>query len=148
MTQNADTSRDERIYFPGPGIVVTSAWILTREGRYRVRDLHFDNLRYVYAYPARAVALYCGLVELLLAAGFAAAYGSAEVMLCAAGVVAAVGMTGAVIVDERRNPRWMELAAWHQGRHIVLYATDDRVTFGQVRRAVVRAVEANEPPLP
>lgn len=148
MSANPDTSADERTYYPGPGIVITSVHIETSVRRYRVRDLVIDDPHYFYAYPARAVALFCGVVELLLAIGVAALYGSGTVLLCAAGVVAAIGLVGALWIDDRRNPRRMELAAWYKGRRVVLFVSNDQRVFEQVRRAVVRALEANRRPRP
>jgi hypothetical protein len=144
MAANSDTSAD-RPFYPGPGIVVRRDYIDTAEARYRLRDLVIEDPCYYYAYPARAVALYCGLVELLLAVAVAAVYGSVEALLCGAGAVAAAGLAGALWIDDRRNPRRMELFAWHRGRRFVLFASNDRRVFEQVRRAVVRAVEANRP---
>jgi hypothetical protein len=147
MSANSDTAAPARTYYPGPGIVVTSVHIDTWETRYRVRDLIIEDPQYFYSYPARVVALYCGLVELFLAGVVAALYGSAPVLLCVAGAVAAAGLVGAIWLDDRRNPRRMELTAWHEGRHIVLFTSDNRRVFEQVRRAVVRAEEANRPAL-
>lgn len=148
MSANSDTSAGGRIYYPGPGIVVTGVYIETWEARYRVRDLIIDDPRYFYAYPARAVAVYCGMVELLLATGVAAVYGSAEALLCVAGTVAGTGLAGAILIDDRRNPRRMELVAWHEGRRVVLFTSNDQRVFEQVRRAVVRALEADRRPRP
>jgi hypothetical protein len=150
MSANSHTSENGRTYYPGPGIVVTSVYIESWEARYRIRDLLIEDPRYFYAYPARAVALYCGMVELLLAAVVAGGYGSAEafLLLGAAGAVAGTGLAGAIWMDDRRNPRQMELAAWHEGRRIVLFTSHDQRVFEQVRRAVVRALEANRRPRP
>ena len=148
MSTHSDTSASGRTYYPGPGIVVHRDYIETWQGRYRIRDLIVEDPHYFYAYPARAVALYCALVELLLAAGVGAVHGSGMALLCGAGAVAAIGMGGAVWADDRRNPRRMELAAWHRDRRVVLFASNDRRVFEQVRRAIVRALEANRPPRP
>jgi hypothetical protein len=148
MAANSDTSAGGRVYYPGPGIVVTSAYIETGESHYRVRDLAIEDPRYFYAYPARAMALYCGVVELLLAIGVGVFYGSARVLFCVVGLVAAIGMAAAILVDEHRNPRCMELAAWHEGRRVVLFTSNDQRVFEQVRRAIVRAAEANRRPRP
>jgi hypothetical protein len=51
--------------------------------------------------------------------------------------VAVVGVTHAL-----RRPRW-QLLATHRGTSICLYSTTDARTFGQVKRALVRALEAN-----
>jgi len=148
MSSNSDTSAGGRIYYQGPDIVVTSLYIQTLEDRYRINDLNVEGPRYFNAYPARVLALYCGIVGLLLAAGAALLYGSAELLLCTVGLVASIGLASAIWIDERRNPRWMELAAWHRGRRVILFASNDKRVFGQVQRAVVRALEANRRPQP
>ncbi|GAA3347226.1 hypothetical protein GCM10020358_61180 [Amorphoplanes nipponensis] len=148
MAANSDTSAGGRVYYPGPGIVVTRAYIETSQARYRIGDLVIDDPSYLYAHPARAVALYCAVVELLLATGVAALYGSAGTLLCGSGAVAAAGLAGALWADDRRNPRRMELTAWYRGRRVVLFASADHRVFEQVRRAVIRAREANERPQP
>ena len=146
MSLNRDTSAGGRTYYPGPGIVVTSAYIENGENRYPVRELTVENVHYFYAYPARMVALYCAAVEVLLAAVVAALYGSAEMLLCAAGVVAAAGLGGAIWADDQHNPRRLMLIAWHGKRRVVLFESTDQRIFEQVRRAVVRALEANRLP--
>jgi hypothetical protein len=149
MTVNSDTSAGGRIrvFYPGPGIVVTSLYIETGKARYRVRDLVVLKPRYIYAHTAREVALYCGLVELLLGGAAGAVLGSAATLI-PAGVVAALGLTGAIWIDDLRNPRRMQLVAWHDGRRVVLFESTNERVFGQVRRAVLRALEAGRRPRP
>ncbi|MBL7260379.1 DUF6232 family protein [Paractinoplanes lichenicola] len=148
MTLNSDTSETGRpVYYPGPGIVVTRTYIETEDSIYRVRDLVVEDPSYLYVHPARAVALYTGALELVLSVGVAAVSGSAW-LPCAAGVLAAMGVGGAVWIDDYRNPRNMELTALHRGRRVVLFTSDNQRVFEQVRRAVVRAVEANSRPRP
>ena len=147
MSPNSDTTAPGRIYYPGPEIVVTSVYIETPGVRYPVRDLIVEDPCYFFAYPARAAAVYCGVVEFVLAAVVGVVLGSAA-WLCVAGAVVALGVAAATLVDDRRNPRWMELTASHQGRRVVLFASADRRRFEQVRRAVVRAQEANRRPRP
>jgi hypothetical protein len=43
----------------------------------------------------------------------------------------------------RGQPIW-ELRAVYRGRPVLLYATTDVRAFGQIRRALVRALEANQ----
>jgi hypothetical protein len=61
-------------------------------------------------------------------------------------VVAVVAIIGTVVVagvsHALRRPRW-QLQAEHNGATILLYSTTDERTFGQVKRALVRALEAN-----
>ena len=45
-------------------------------------------------------------------------------------------------VHRPRRPRW-QLLAEHHGTTICLYSTTEERTFGQVKRALVRALEAN-----
>jgi len=46
-----------------------------------------------------------------------------------------------------RSPGWMELRAGHRGVDILLFATRDKSAFERVRRALIRAIEINRPPL-
>jgi hypothetical protein len=43
-----------------------------------------------------------------------------------------------------RRRRIYELRAVHRGREIVLYRTADRIVYGQVTRALVRALEGEQ----
>nr|AHE14755.1 hypothetical protein asmbl_4 [uncultured bacterium] len=130
-----------RYFYPGPRIVVTDVYIVTADGRYYLRDLIFTNVEYYYAYPARTVALFCAAIELLLAIPVAVMYGSMS--LIGAGLLAAVGIGGALLRDDRRNPRLMKLTAVHCRTPLVLFRSVDKTEFEQVRRAVIRAVETN-----
>jgi hypothetical protein len=121
--------------------VVTDIYIDTAEGRFYLRDLAFANVKYYYAYPARTVASFCAAIELLIAIPVALMYGSVGPI--GAGLLAAVGMGGALLRDDRRNPRLMELTAMHCRTSLVLFRSVDKTEFEQVRRAVIRAVEAH-----
>jgi hypothetical protein len=61
--------------------------------------------------------------------------------LVALTVVGSAGIGGASLLV--RRPRW-QLSARHFGSPICLYSTTDAQTFGQVRRGLVRALEARE----
>lgn len=63
--------------------------------------------------------------------------GWAVAVVAVFGTVMAAGMSHAL-----RRPRW-QLQAEHNGATILLYSTTDERTFGQVKRALVRAIEAN-----
>ncbi|MDG6100942.1 hypothetical protein Daura_01580 [Dactylosporangium aurantiacum] len=147
MALNADVSSADRrvVYlYPGPRIVVTNRWIENAQGRFLVRDLRPIIRAEVRAYPAWTMALIFGAIELLLAVPLAAVYGSA--MLLCVGLASAVGLGIALLVDGWRNPRWMALVAVYRGQEITLFSTRDQQEFGKVRRAVIRAVEANGTP--
>ena len=134
------------VYYRGPRIVVTSRYIENADGRYPVRDLRLIHRELVFAHPTRTVALICAAIELALAVPLAAVYGS--VILLCAGMISAVGIAAALLVDGRHNPRWMALRAVRGERKIVLFSSRNQQEFEQVRRAVIRAVEANRAPRP
>ncbi|WP_306213164.1 DUF6232 family protein [Actinoplanes sp. RD1] len=127
------------VYYRGPRIIVTSQYVETTAGRLPVRLL--DDVRQIHVsnHSARVTALATAAVELGLAAPLAAASGS--VALICAGAAAAAGTGVGALVDERRNPRWMALRATCQGRRVELFQTASKREFGQVHRAVLRAVE-------
>lgn len=63
----------------------------------------------------------------------------------AAWALAAVALVGTAsfggLTLRTRRPRW-QLHARHQGIEVCLYSTTDAQTFGQVKRGLVRALEA------
>ena len=150
MARNSGTSADNRrrvvVYYRGPHIIVTSRYIENTTGRYAVHAIGSVRRVHEAGHPARTVALVCGAVELAIAAPLALAYGSA-VLLCA-GLVMACGVAAAHLADDRRNPRQMSLRAVHDGSVVTLFRSRRQREFEQVRRAVIRAVEANERPHP
>jgi hypothetical protein len=138
----ASRSGPEVVYYRGPDILVTSRRIITGHGRFLVPELGDFSRVYEQTHVARKVALICAVLELALATPLAAAYGAIS-LLCA-GFVAAGGVGIAVAVDSRNSPAWMVLVAEHRGRMVTVYSTADQRKFGQVHRAVCRAVEAND----
>ncbi|MEV4507483.1 DUF6232 family protein [Dactylosporangium sp. NPDC049525] len=141
----AESNKGRRIvyYYRRPDIAVTNHGIENAEGSYFVRDLDLIKRVRIDAYPARRAALILGAVELVLAVPLAVAYGPVA-LLCAAIAIAA-GLGVAHVIDSRHNPRWMALSAVHFGEEITLFQSCDQQEFEQVRRAVIRAVEANRP---
>jgi hypothetical protein len=146
MAHNSDTSaaghRSETVYHPGPRILVTDRRIETAGRRFPVRELAEIQRIQKDAHPARTVALVCSGVGLLLAVPLAALYGAVSVL--AVGFVIALGLGGAILVDNRGNPRWMVLVAHYRGQPVTLFSSRNRQEFEQVRRAVLRAVEADD----
>lgn len=150
MALNSGTSAGSRgpqiVYYRGPRIVVTNHFIENATGRYAVRDIGTVRRVHEIAYPAYKVALISGALELAIAAPVAVLYGSA--IMWGAGTVTAFGVGAALIADGRRNPRWMALRAVHRGEMVELFSSRRHQEFEQVRRAVIRAIEANERPHP
>jgi hypothetical protein len=129
------------VYYDDHRITVTSSYVATPEARYPVAELQEVIRCLSYTHPGRSIALITGGIEIALAIPFAAASGSA-MMLCV-GFVAAMGVAIGVLVDARRNPRWMELRADYRGGEVALFSTRDKAEFEAVRRALIRAVEDN-----
>ena len=134
------------VYYADHRIVVTSRYVETRAGRYPIAELDGVLRHLTFRHPGRTVALIVGGVELALVLPLVAVFRS--LAMVAAGVVAVLGMAAGVLLDARRNPRWMELRALHRGADVLLFGTRDKVEFEQVRRALIRAVEINRAPLP
>jgi hypothetical protein len=148
MTINSDPSAAKYVFYSGSGIVVTDRYIENHNGRYAIRDLRDIHRVLLFTHPARAVAVFCGAIELALAVPLAltqASVASRSAAILCVGFVAAFGVATAIVVDGRRNPRWMALRAVYGGREITLFTSRKRPEFEAVRRAVIRAVEANEP---
>ncbi len=127
------------VYYEGPGVVVTNRWVQNDAGRYPVRLLQNIEEVQVRTHQALATAAVTSTVEVALAVPLAVAYHSAGVMCV--GLVAAGGMGLGVLVDGRRNPRWMALRAIYQGERVELFQSRDKKQFGHVKRAVLRAVQ-------
>jgi hypothetical protein len=134
------------VYYDGRDIRVTSWFVQTTEVRYLVADLHGVGRYLTYTHSGRSIALFTGGLEMLLALSVAIAYSSA-LLLCV-GFVAALGVGLGVLLDARRNPRRLELRAYHRERDVCLFRTRDKIAFEQVRRALIRAIEADRNPLP
>jgi hypothetical protein len=150
MSIDPGTSRHGRsgwaVFYSEPTITVTTRYVQTAQARFEVADLHDIVRAHGYAYPGFKVAVVTGLVELALAVPLAAA--SRSWLIGCAGLLVVAGMVLGVLVDAHRNPRWMELRATHRGRDVVLFSGRDHTEFERVRRALIRAVEANRGPLP
>jgi hypothetical protein len=131
------------VYYDARGVVVTSVYVRTVEGRYPVAELDGIVRCLTNTHPGRTVALIAGGVEIVAAVPLALGLGSLAMLVV--GVLAALGVAAGVLVDARRNPRQMELRASHRGADVRLFTTRDLNEFERVRWALVRAVEASRP---
>jgi hypothetical protein len=128
------------IFYNKRGVTVTDKYVETAEGRFAVREMQTIRRVETYSYPARRVALICGTIELGLAAALVAHYGA--FVLIFGGVVGALVLGFAILIDGRRNPRWMALRCTYAGAEITLFKSRDQRIFEAMCRAVIRAVEA------
>ena len=130
-----------RVLYESDEITITS-WHIHVDGlRINVSELRAMERQLTYGYPTVKVAAITAGLELVIAAPFAVAYGSA-MMICV-GFLSACGMAAGALNDFHRNPRYQEIHATLRGRRVVLFGTRDHRIFGFVWRALVRAIEDN-----
>lgn len=134
------------VYYADHRIVITSWYVEIRAVRYPIAELDGLLRHLTFRHPGRTVALIVGGVELAVVVPLMAIFRSWAMLV--AGLVAVLGMGAGALLDARRNPRWMEIHAWHRGTDVLLCGTRDKAEFEQVRRALIRAVEINRGPLP
>ncbi|WP_148307922.1 DUF6232 family protein [Actinoplanes friuliensis] len=109
--------------------------------RIPLADLHDVLVCLTYRYPLVKVTAVMGLIEAAIAGTSAAVLQSGWMLL--AGVFSACTVAMGAITDFRKNPRFMTIEATWRGKRIVLFRTRDKQKFGQVRRALIRAIEDN-----
>jgi hypothetical protein len=129
------------VYYADHRIVVTSWYVETRVARYPIAELEGVLRHLTFRHPGRAVGLIVGGVEVALVLPLSAVFRSFVMVLT--GLVMALGMGVGVLLDARRNPRWMEIRAQHHHTDVLLFGTRDKAEFARVRRALIRAVEIN-----
>lgn len=130
-----------RIIYEDGDITVTSWYVETGGVRIPIADLGEVLVCLTYRYPVVKVTAVLGLIEATIAGATAAALESGWVIV--AGLVAVGTVATGAITDSRKNPRFMTIEANRCGRPVVLFRTQDKQKFGQVRRALIRAVEEN-----
>lgn len=64
------------------------------------------------------------------------------------GSLVGLAMMIAVLVDARRNPRWLDIRARYRGQLVLIYRSRDARAYEAVRFALIRALEANRRPRP
>lgn len=135
--------RPVTIYYHKNGVQVTSRYLSVEGDHYELAELTDIRRTRGAVHPGVVVGLVTAgaeavivapLVEVMRAVGAPAVWLLAAVALlipCAVGFVCA-----------RRWPAEYELIGWYRGHQIAVFATRDEHEFGQVTRALRRAVEA------
>jgi len=135
------------VLYRSPELFITDRLFVVRRGpraRYAVAEL--KNVHVVCAEirrGGRAVGRYVGALAMLLIiiAVLLDSPVALALALLALGGAAAVGS-----LASRTHRRTWELRARHRNAEICLFASSDEIKFGQVKRAMVRAIEASERP--
>lgn len=136
----ASASRRPVWYYRSADVAVTSHHLHVRHHRYPLAEL--DELGVVRgpAHPAVLISSVIAVVQAPIVIPVVALVRSPIAFLLAA--VLLVVPVVVAIVSSRRWPPRRELQARYRGRETVLFTTHDEREFGQVTRAVRRAVEA------
>ena len=130
-----------RIIYRDDRIIITSWYVEVDGARIPITDLRDVLVCLTFRYPVVKVTVVLGLIEAAIAGTSAAVLESGWMIV--AGLVSACTVAMGAITDHRRNPRFMTIEAIRYGRRIVLFRTRDKEKFGQVRRALIRAIEDN-----
>ena len=131
-------------YYQGHTLVITHETVETwwpTHRRYAVVDLRgaYVSRGPSAPVPVRSVAL----VALAIGAVAAALPFITPIPVWAVGIFAVVALAGVGGIGLRPAPVSWELRAVHEGNDICLYQSTDTLVFGQVKRALVRAMETH-----
>lgn len=132
------------VFFRGHTLLITSDVVEVwwpRYERFSIKDLSELYVFRDVADPVIARGIGASAAMFVATAASWQFLPSVAVLLIGALAVLAPGVVGAACIRTRRRP-W-ELRATYHGVDVQLYSSRDPLTFGQVKRAVVRAMEAN-----
>jgi hypothetical protein len=128
------------ILYASPSILVTSRWLSRHGQRYDVATLTDAMLVRGPLHAGVFVALFVSLAGALLFLPAAVLAGSVPVF--AVGLIAMFLPCPVAWLYVHRKPPQRELWAQYRGVAVCLFASRDEREFGQVSRAVQRAMEA------
>lgn len=132
------------VFYRGHTLLITNDVVEVwwpRYQRFSVKDLSELYVFRDVADPVVARGIGASAVMFVATAASWQFMQSVAVVLIGVLVVLAPGVVGAACIRTRRRP-W-ELRATHRGFDVQLYSSRDSLTFGQVKRALVRAMEAS-----
>jgi hypothetical protein len=131
-------------YYEGHTVVITheavEVWWPTHR-RYAVAALHGAYVSRGATAPAPVRTV--GIVAVLFAMVAAALPFLSSIPVPVIGAATVVGLAVIFIVGLRSRPASWELRAIHEGNDICIYQSTDTLVFGQVKRALVRAMEGH-----
>jgi hypothetical protein len=141
---HADVTRRNPLYRQ-PGIVVTGEAFVVAGRRFPIRDL--SNLRTARGPRDRFTVRSVGVAGAVLGAiGLALAFatdldrvGPVVYLLLGAGAFVPIML---VLLGQRLRPQPYELWGDYRGVTVALFSSDDERQYGQVTRALLRAMEA------
>ncbi len=140
---SAESSRPaDIVYYRRDGIVVTSQYFTAYNTRYHVRDLSLLTRSESSPHPGVRLGILAAVAGAIVAIPTLLMLHSLAGLAISVPVLLIPCLTSYVCAH--RWPVEIELLARYRGRQIVLIATSDQRKFGQIARALMRAVEALE----
>jgi len=133
------------VFYQGHTLAITSDAVEVWSPLYRrfsIRDLREIYVFRGVASPVIVRGIGASAVTLVATAVSWQFLQSMAVLLVGGLVVLATSMVATTWMRTSRPP-W-ELRALYRGEDVQLYSTPDALTFGQVKRALVRAIEASD----
>jgi hypothetical protein len=127
-------------YYRGPGVAVTNQYLLTSHDRYELAELAELGIVRGPLHPAVLISSVIAVAQTPIVIPVVAMVMTPLTILFAA--ILLVVPCVVAIVSARRWPPRMELQARYRGLTLVLFSSHDEREFGQVSRALRRAVEA------
>jgi hypothetical protein len=136
-----------RAYYDAGGVLVTSRWFVTPEGRYLIAELADVNLSRGPYHPLVTYTVGASFAFLFaVCVSWPFFYSDAQAWVGVA-VISFVPI-GLALALLRIKPRTYEIWASHRGQRMPIFWTFDETTFGQVSRALMRARELVRPSPP
>jgi hypothetical protein len=130
------------LYYRSRDVLITDRLFAVREpgpARYAIAELALPRVVVSGHHPAGRYAAWVAGVAALLAVVAWPRLNSVEQQLAIVGMVLLPSLVSGACI--RVIPRQHELWATYRYRHVCLFSTTDAQRFGQVRRALVRALE-------
>jgi hypothetical protein len=132
--------RATALYYRQHGVIVTGRHLAVDANRYDLTELGELMQARGSVHPGAIAGGVIAIAEALLLAPLVGALRAPVVWLLAFVALLIPCLVG--LVCARRWPAQYELLAQYRGRQVTLFATRDEREFGQVARAVRRALEA------
>jgi uncharacterized protein DUF6232 len=127
------------LLYESADLLVTDKAVTSRSERYRIDDLAYVRVVVYGQKAAAAIAGRVGAVLLAVVFGVWAVVAPSDRHTVFATVLLASSVVGGACI--RVTPRRHEIWAVHGRRDVCLFTTTDERVFGQVRRALMRAME-------
>jgi len=132
--------RQTILFYRQRGVIVTSRYVTVGDVRYELDELAELMHGRGSIHPGVMVGMVTAVAEAVIVAPLVGAAGAPKAWLLAVVALMVPCLVG--LVCAQRWPAQYELLARYRGRQILLFASRNQTEFGQVARAVRKALEA------